>query len=142
MTSIEYLGLNPDSVELINSKQFRAVLDANPNLRVITVREDEETGEETLTDLTLPLPDSHNDYVAVLDSDNDELMWVLYDDCDEVYDPSPAFIEILKVMDAYSRRHLESRIFIPKDENLSIEDEVVLDAEYDYTTGDYFLLLP
>ena len=142
MVSIDYLGLNPDAIELINSKQFRAVLAAHPNLRVITVREDEETGDETLTDLTLPLPENHNEYVAVIDSNNDELMWVLYDDCDEVYDPSPAFIEILKIMDAYSRKHLESRIFIPKDENLSIEDEVVLDSEYDYTTGDYFLLLP
>ena len=142
MVSIEYLGINPDSIELINSKQFRAVLAANPNLRVVTVRDDEETGDETVIDLTLPLPENHDDYVAVLDSDNDEHLWVLYDDCDTVDDPSPAFIEILKIVDAYSRKHLESRIFIPKDETLSIEDEIVLDAEYDYTTGDYFLLFP
>lgn len=141
MTIIDYLGLAPDSIELVNSAEFRAVLAANPNLRVITVREDEETGDETAIDLTLPLPDNHDAYVAVIDSDNDELMWVLYDDEDTVYDPSPAFIEILKIMDAYSRRHLETRIFIPKDKNLSIDDEVVLDAEYDYTTGDYFLEL-
>ena len=141
MVSIEYNGLTPDSIELINSKKFRAVLAAHPSLRVITVREDEETGDEFVIDLTLPLPESHNDYVAVIDSGNDELMWVLYDDCDAVYDPSLAFIELLKVMDAYSRRYLESRIFIPKDENLSIYDEAVLDAEYDYTAGDYFLLL-
>lgn len=141
MVSIEYNGLNPDCMELINSKQFRAVLAAHPSLRVVTVREDEETGEASVIDLTLPLPESHNNYVAVIDSGNDELMWVLYDDSDAVYDPSPAFIELLKVMDAYSRRHLESRIFIPKDENLSIDNEAVLDAEYDYITGDYFLLL-
>lgn len=142
MVSIDYNGLNPDSVEFINSKQFRAVLAAHPTLRLVTIGEDKETKAETVIDLTLPLPESHNDYIALIDSGNDELMWVLYDDWDTVYDPSPAFIETLKVMDAYSRRHLESRIFIPKDENLSIEDEIVLDAEYDYTTGDYFLLLP
>lgn len=141
MTSIDYFGIAPESIELINSDEFRAVLAAHPNLRLVTPDPDGyDTGEETFNDVTLPLPEGHDDCVGVEDSDNDdEFMWVLYDDCDSISDPSPAFIEILKVMDAFSFKTLGERLFSPQRTGRYMDDPALLAAEFDYSQGVYIV---
>jgi hypothetical protein len=141
MVTIDYFGIAPESIELINSEEFRAVLEAHPNLRL--VKNDPEAydkGEEIFLDVTLPLPEDHDDYVGVEDRDNDDaFMWILYDDCDMVSDPSPAFIEVLKVMDTFSFKTLGERLFSPQSSGRYMDDPALLAAEYDFTTGEYIL---
>jgi hypothetical protein len=124
MARIEYSAISPASVEFINSDEFRAVLTAHPNLRLVTIGEEDEDGDELLVDVTLPLPEGHNEFVAVMDTD--ALMWVLQVSYCIVKDPSPAFVEVLKVMDAYSVKTLEERLF-------SREGQ----SAFDFANGDY-----
>lgn len=139
MATIEYAGINPESIELLNSEEFCALLTAHQSLRLITVEEDDE-GDEIFTHVPLPLPEGHYDCVAVVDkADNDAFMWVLYDDCVSVQDPSPAFVEVLRVMDDYSKSTLGERLFISRDLDLYVDSPEVLTAEFDFATGDYVL---
>lgn len=141
MASIDYFGLKLTDIEFVNSEAFRATLEAHPNLRLVTIYED-EYGDDTAVDITIPIQECHDAYVGIEDRDNDEtFLWVLYDDCETVIDPSPAFIEILKLMDAYSIRTLEERIFSTNDgDDLDIPYPEILKAEFDFTTGDYLPL--
>lgn len=140
MAHIEYSGINPASIELVNSAEFRSVLTTNPNLRLVTVEENDH-GDEVFNEVTLPLPESYYDCVAAMDRNNpDAFMWVLNDSSCFVEDPSHAFIEILNVMDAYSKKTLEARIFALEGHPwLYFDSEEVLNAIYDYANGDYIL---
>lgn len=142
MTTIEYSGIAPEDVALINSPEFRAVLAAYPNLKVVTVEENYDSGElkEIFREMQLPLVDGIPDYIAVMDRDDeDAFMWVLHDDYATVEDPSPAFIEVLKLMDAFSLKTLDERLFQPANEDLYTDSPEVLAAEFNFTTGDYIL---
>jgi hypothetical protein len=137
---IDYYGIGPESIELVNSEEFRTLITANPNLKVVAQRTNKVTGKETLDEISLPLPEGHTGYVGVKERDNnEEFMWVLYDDSHMVVDPSPAFIEILKLMDTFSVETLDSRLFIPEDDELDTYDEKLRHVEFDFTTGDYKL---
>lgn len=139
MVNIEYAAIAPESVELVNSEEFRSILTAHPSLRLITVEEDDE-GDEVFTHVPLPLPDGHYACVAVVDKDDDDaFMWVLNDDYDSVADPSPAFIEILRVMDDFSIRKLDERLFISPDPDRYVDSPEVLAADFDFNKGDYII---
>jgi hypothetical protein len=139
MARIEYSAINPKSVEFINSDEFSAVLAANPNLRLVTAGEYDEDGNELIVDVTLPLPENHHANVAVMDTDG--LMWVLHDSYCVVKNPSPAFVEVLKVMDAYSVETLAARIYSREGQFawLYVEEADILAAEFDFANGEYIL---
>lgn len=141
MATIEYFGINPNATELLGNKEFRSVIDANPELSLVTIEGADEYVKEQFYLVELPLPKGHDENVAVIDVDNrDSFMWVLKDDSpSSVTDPSPAFIELLKVMDAYSIENLESRLFLSQDDDLSEDSPEVLSAEYDFVKGEYIL---
>lgn len=138
MVTIEYMGMDPEEVELVNSPEFRAALDAHPNVRLVTVTEDDK-GNDIYHEASLPLS-ATGDNVAVLEWENeDSFLWVLFAEDAHVHDPSPAFIDILKVMDAYSVKTYEERLFLSPDEDVLNSDPEVLAAPYDFNTGDYIL---
>lgn len=70
-------------------------------------------------------------------------MWVLYDDFTVVTDPSDSFIEALTIMDAFVTRTQEERLFLDvrsvsgEVTELYVDDPKVLEADFDYTTGQY-----
>lgn len=106
MAYIEYFGIDPqfgDAAELINSPKFQAVLEANPELSLVTIEEKIEYAKGYRYRVELPLPTDHEENIALIDVDNrHSFMWVLKAALSSVDDPSPAFIEILKVMDTHS----------------------------------------
>lgn len=140
MVHIEYSGISPESTDLINSDQLRAVLTAHPNLRLVTVDEEEDDDNEVYNEVVLPLPEDHDACVAVMDKDDDDaFMWVLNDDYESVTNPSHAFIAVLRVMDDFSNRTLGQRLFSPQNRDLYADSPEVLAAEFDFSTGDYII---
>lgn len=139
MARIEYSAINPKSVELINSDEFKAVLAAHPNLRLVTFGEMDEDDNELLIDVTLPLPEGNDSFVAVMDGE--ALMWVLQVSYCIVKNPSPALIDVLKVMDAYSVKTLGQRIYSREGQFawLYVEEADILAAEFDFANGEYIL---
>lgn len=145
MTYIDYMGIAPESIELVNSVEFKNVLETYPNLRLVTTAFDEdgneiidEDGNEIFNEVSLPLPAGHDTYVGIEDrNDKDAFMWVLYDDCDSVTDPSPGFIAVLQAMDDFSVQTLNERLFMPKDPDLCLDDDAILEAKFDFAKGDY-----
>lgn len=139
MARIEYIGINPKFIEFINSDEFNAALSANPNLRLVTLGEYDEDGNELIVDVTLPLPEGHNEYLAVMNAEN--FMWVLQDSYCIVKDPSPAFIEVLKVMDAFHVKIIKERLFSLEGQSawLYLGSAEVLAAEYDYANAEYII---
>ena len=92
-------------------------MNANPELSLVTIEEEDEYVNRQFYLVELPLPKGHDENVAVIDVDNrDSLMWILNDSFCFVEDPSPAFIELLKVMDDYSIENLEARLFLSQNE--------------------------
>lgn len=140
MATIEYFGINPNATELLLFKEFRSVIDANPELSLVTIEEADEYVKEQFYLVEFPLPKGHDENVAVIDVDNrGSIMWVLNDSPCFVEDPSPAFIELLKVMDAYSIENLEARLFMSQADDLPEDSPEILAAEYDFTKGEYIL---
>lgn len=137
MARIEYSSINPKSVDLINSDEFKAVLAAHPNLSLVTFGELDEDDIPLLIDATLPLPEDNDEVVGIMDEE--AMMWVLQFSYCIVKDPSPAFIDVLKVMDAYSVKTLNQRIFTREGQFawLPVTEEEMLAVEYDFATGEY-----
>lgn len=139
MATIEYFGITPEAVELVNSQKFQDILKAYPHLRLVTSTY-EDSDEEVFTETTLPLAEDSFDYIGLEDRNNpDSFMWVLYDDYAHVDSPSPAFIEILKLMDAFSIKTLQARLFVSGDGGFVGDSEEILAAEFDFSTGKYVL---
>lgn len=140
MTTISYYAINPECFGLVNSEAFHYLLKNNPNLSLVEVSYDDETGDEIFTAITTPLHSEPENCVALIDNDDDEkFMWVLYDDEASVEDPSTALIEALTIMDAYSIRTEETRIFIDENGEYDLDDPQLLEVDYDFTTGEYIL---
>lgn len=140
MANIDYFGIAPEAVELINSDEFRAILEAQPELCLVTVGEEDEYVPKQFYKVELPLPEGHDERVAVIDvDDRGSFMWVLKDDCDSVTDPSPAFIEILKIMDTFSIEHLEARLFLSQGGGFCGDEPEILAAEFDFAKAEYIL---
>jgi hypothetical protein len=139
MAYIDYMGIAPEDIDLLNSEEFKSVLEKHPTLRLVTTDEDAE-GEEVFNEVSLPLPDDHDGYVGIEDRDDeDSFMWILYDDCESVADPNPGFIAVLRAMDDFSVKKYSQRLFMSKDETLCMDDEATLEAEFDFSKGDYIL---
>lgn len=139
MARIEYSSIHPKFAEFINSEEFKAVLAAHPNLRLVAFGEEDEDGDELLIDVTLPLSEDNDKIVGVMDEE--AILWVLQFSYCIVKDPSPAFIEVLKVMDAYYAKTLNQRIFTREGQFawLPVTEEEMLAVEYDFATGEYLL---
>lgn len=138
MATIEYMGMSTDAVELVNSAEFKAALEAHPNLRLVTVEQD-DNGDDVYTDVSFPLKAS-DDNIAVLDRENEDyFMWVLLEENAHVHDPSPAFIAILGIMDAFAIKTYGERLYLSPDEEVLCDDPKVLAATYDFSIGDYLL---
>lgn len=137
MVAIDYSAIDPDSIELINSDAFKAVLKAHPGLRLVKVEEDEESYDEIFEDVTLPLPEGFSECLGVIDTESDVFMWVLYDDSDVIYDPPPALIDVLKVMDEFSTRTLGNRLFHVFTREIFTDSPEIMESRFDFAAGDY-----
>lgn len=138
MAHIEFEGISPTEYKLINSKKFRKLLEQHPNLRLVSVSEDEDSDEEIFTDVLLPLDAEHDDYVALMDTScDDQFMWVLFDDFVSVQDPSDSLIQVLLLMDKYSIKKHGNRLFLDQDSELYNDDPALLEAVFDFGTGHY-----
>lgn len=139
MARLEYSGINPTSIEFINSDEFSAVLASHPNLRLVTTGEEDEDDNELLVDVTLPLPDGFYGCIAIMDAD--AFMWVLNDSYCIINNPSAAFIEVLKAMDVFSVKTLKQRLFSLEGSQtwLYMDSAEVLAAEFDFANGEYIL---
>jgi hypothetical protein len=146
---IIYEGIDPRfsaSAEMVNSAEFRVILAANPHLQLFEVEDygvfdawdKNRCRDTTFRELTLPMSENHSEHVEIRDTKNNKTMWILFDDTTEVEDPSPELIAILKIMDAYSLKTRNKRIFSTP-QHYEHDDHVVLSAEYDFATGDYKL---
>lgn len=139
MASIDYMGIDPASAELVNSKEFRAVLDAHPEFKVVWVGEDED-GDEIFIPVELPFPDDRYEPLAVMNMvTGHEFLWVLNDDECFVDDPSPVAIKFLKVIDDFSVKTEGCRIFIAAPDGLYSDSPEILGAEFDFAKGQYIL---
>jgi hypothetical protein len=137
---IEYYGIDTrfcNASEFLNSAEFRAVLDGNPHLYLL---ESEYSGiwaeEVTFSEVNPPVPEKYSSNLFIRDTLNDEAMHVIYDDLTHIIDPSPEFIEILKLMDAFSIKTLNKRIF-EAPLNFKTDDPVILESEFDFSEGSY-----
>ena len=138
MARIEYIAIHPKFTEFITSEEFNTVLIANPNLKLFKIEEDEETDEELFN----PLPEGFYDCVALMDrNDPDAFMWVLNDSYCIVKDPSPEFIEVLKVMDAFHVKTIKERLFSLEGQSawFYLGSAEVLAAEFNFATAEYIL---
>lgn len=141
MVRIDYLVVHLEAAELVNSPEFHSVLTAYPEFKLVTVGEDED-GDETFIPVTLPLPEDVDESLGVMNMNTmKEFVGIVntYDDELSIDDPSPAAIEFLKVMDDFSVKTEESRIFFPTQEDMYTDSPEILTAEFDYTTGEYIL---
>lgn len=142
MTTINYSGIGLDAYGLLSTEGFHYLLKNNPNLSLVEVSYDDESGDEIFTPVftSLQLQSEPANCIALIDNDDDEkFMWVLYDDYASVEDPSDSLIEALVVMDAFYTATQETRLFLPKNTGLYQDDQRILEADYDFTAGDYDL---
>lgn len=142
MAYIEYYGIDTrfcNAAGLLNSAEFRAVLNANPHLYLL---ESEYSGiwaeDVTFSEVNPPVRENYPSNVFIRDTKNDKAMNVIYDDLTEVIDPSPEFIEILELMDAFSVKTLTKRIF-EAPLNFKNDDPEILSAKFDFQKGTYKL---
>jgi len=139
MVAIDYMGIDPDAVELVNSDEFRAVLNAHPEFKLVWVGEDDE-GDEIFIPVELPFPNGQYEPLAVMNMvTGDEFLWVLNDGECSIDDPSPVAIEFLKVIDAFSVQAEGARIFLSAGKEWEIDSPEALQAEFDFTTSKYVL---
>jgi hypothetical protein len=140
MTIISYYAINPQCYGLLSTEGFHYLLKNNPNLDLVEVSYDDETGDEIFTSIKTPLHSEPENCIALIDrTDDDKFMWVLYDDEASVEEPSDALIEALTIMDAFSIKVEEVRIFIQEDCEYDLDDPRLLEADFDFTTGEYEL---
>lgn len=142
MAYIEYHGIDTrfcNAAELLNSAEFRAVLDANPHLYLLESEYFGIWGEDvTYSEVTPPVPEKYSSNVFIRDTLHNNAMHVIYDDLTEVFDPSPELIEILKLMDAFSVKVMNKRIFQPP-LYFKNDDPEILSAKFDFNEGSYQL---
>lgn len=139
MTTINYCGIGLDCYGLLSTEGFHFLLKNNPNLDLVEVSYNDETGDEIFTPITAPLYAEPESCIALIDrTDNDNFVWVLYEDYASVEDPSDSLIEALKIMDAFAIRTQETRIFETAT-GYCLDDARLLEADYDFTTGEYDL---
>lgn len=140
MTTINYSGISLDCYGLLSTEGFHYLLKNNPNLNLVEVSYDDDSGDEIFTPITAPLYTEPENCIALIDNDDDEkFMWVLYDDYSSIEDPSDSLIEALGIMDAFMTKTQETRLFLPQNTALYQDDQRILEADYDFVAGDYDL---
>lgn len=142
MAYIEYYGIDTrfcNATEFLNSAEFRAVLEANPHLQLLETEYSDIWGEDAMDlEITLPIRENYPSNLFIRDTLNNKAMHVIYDDLTQVIDPSPEFIEILKLMDAFSVKTFNKRIF-EAPLNLKNDTPEILSAEFDFQKSAYKL---
>jgi hypothetical protein len=139
MTTINYSGISPQAFGLLSAEAFHFLLKNNPNLNLVEVSYDDENGDEIFTPVTPPLQYEPDNCLALIDrTDDDNFLWVLYDDYASIEDPSDSLIEALEIMDAFSTRTQETRLFATKT-GLYLDEPRLLEADFSFTTGEYIL---
>lgn len=142
MTIIEYVGIDSNIYGVVNTEAFHFLLKNNPNLRLVSVSKDTNTRKEIFADVTLPLMKAPEENIGLIDTDNnDQFMWVLGVDYAIVKNPSPTIIEALTIMDNFFTHTQGERLLLDKRTHLGItlDDPRTLEAEFDFTTGQYDL---
>lgn len=140
MAYVEYHGIDTrfcDATAFLNSSGFRAILDKNPHLYLLESEYKGIWGEDvTFHEVNPPFPEKYSSNLFIRDTLNDKAMHIIYDDLTEVIDPSPEFIEILKLMDTFSIETLNKRIFTSS-QDWKADSQEIMTAEYDFSEGAY-----
>lgn len=135
---VEYFGFGPAIIDFVNDEKFRAIVRKHGfQIRL---------QDDTTLDAEVPLTEPTRLWLR--DPVSGGWLAVLYDDTDDSWLESPGFIEILQLMDDYSKERFQSRLFVysPLDEDDEDDDELEMevdqdhlcyDREYDFTTGRY-----
>jgi hypothetical protein len=140
MTTINYSGIGTDCYGILSTEGFHYLLKNHPNLDLVEVTYDDDTDDEIFTVIKAPLHAEPENCVGLIDrTDNDKFMWVLYDDYASVEDPSDSLIEALTIMDAFTTRTQETRLFETKHEGVYLDDTRLLEADFDFEAGEYIL---
>ena len=143
---IRYFGYDYCNHHFINSQEMRDFLAEHDYLKIAVGTIDEETGEETLKPLTFPITgDDANSPIMILDTrlDREEMdieereanaLFIHHEDDAYAFNPSPEFMEILKMMQAdYAKR--EEELF--DDVSTCDYEGERWNWEFDFTTGTY-----
>lgn len=134
--TVEYYGLSPAALDFINDSRFLALVDRHGYTLHVDDRGQVAPGEQL----------SGKEYLSVVDPLTGARMYVLYDDETRSDLESPGFIELLNLMDEYSKAETGTRLFMFEPETDEEEDELNLmvdedhpcyGLEYDFTTGRY-----
>lgn len=137
---IEYYGIDTrfcNAAEFLNSAEFRAVLDANPHLQLLETEYSDIWGEDAMDlEITLPVRENYPSNLFIRDTLNNNTMNVIYDDLTVVEDPSPEFIEVLELMNVFSVKTFNKRIF-EAPINFKTDAPEILSAEFDFQKGSY-----
>ena len=138
---IMYVGYNFYNYDFINSQGMKDFIAKHDHLKIVTETGDPVTGEDILKELTFPIMDAHVDgRVMILDTRLDEAdyenhaLLINHEDDAFAVNPSPEFIEVLKMMQADYAQH-EQELFVDMSSD-DCEDER-WNWEFDFTTGKY-----
>lgn len=139
MATIAYYGLHSDCYEILASERFHSLITNNPHLELVEVSYDSESGEKTFTPVFISINSEPTHNIAVIDHANDDqFMWVIYDDLTSIENPSLLLMNALTIMDEFLLDNRETRLYETNTGHF-LDDNCILRAEYDFETGDYDL---
>jgi hypothetical protein len=137
MTTITYYGLHSDCYELLTNERFHSLIKNNPDLELVEVSYDSEDGKKTFTPVFISINSEPKHNIALIDHANDDqLMWVIYDDLASVENPSQLLVKALTIMDEFVLETRETRLFETNTGHY-LDDNCILKAGYDFEYGDY-----
>lgn len=135
-----YFGYEYSNFDFINSQEVQDFLAKYDHLKIVMETIDPETEEEIIKELTFPFPEEDADgRIWLLDTRLDEAdyedhaLLIHHQDDAFIMNPSPEFIEFLKMMQAdFAKNGEEFSVTL-----LDQDDEDERDGEFDFDTLTY-----
>ena len=135
-----YFGYEYSNFDFINSQEVQDFLAKYDHLKIVMETIDTETEEDILKELTFPFNEKDSDGpIMLLDTRLDEAdyeghaLLIHHQDDAFVMNPSPEFIEFLKMMQAdFAKKGKEFSVTL-----LDQDDEDERDGEFDFDTFTY-----
>jgi hypothetical protein len=134
-----YFGYEYTNFDFINSKEVQDFLAKYDHLKIFMEDIDPETEEEIIKELTFPFNDEAEGPIWLLDTRLDEAdyedhaLLIHHQDDAYIMNPSPEFIEFLKMMQADFTKNGEE-FFVKL---LDQDDEDEQEGEFDFDTFTY-----
>lgn len=136
-----YFGYEYHNFDFINSQEVQDFLTKYDHLKMVMESIDPETEEEIIKEITFPFNDEAEGRIWLLDTRLDEATYedhallIHHQDDAFIMNPSPAFIEFLKMMQADFTKNGEEFFVSLLDQDDEDEDEQ--DGEFDFDTFTY-----